>query len=77
MNIPNPAATGKIIYGCVMALIYIGLGTMLMVRPDVLGPYRDYAYMLGGVAVLYGAFRGYRAWLDLEASKRDQQRRQS
>lgn len=47
-----------------MAVIYTAIGIYLLTHPNALAGLVDkqISFMLGIVLILFGAFRGYRAW---------------
>lgn len=58
------------IYGAAMSIIYVALAAMFLLLEQ--NPFKlqvPYNYVLGGLLLLYGLFRGYKAITGLKSGK--------
>lgn len=67
----------KTLFNATLAVIYLVLGLFFLLggkeATKLVGGNPTYQYLFGGATVLYGLFRGYRAFLMWKEGKRAQQ----
>ncbi|MBD5208114.1 MAG: hypothetical protein HDS79_07635 [Bacteroidales bacterium] len=61
-NGPQAPKGARLAFGIIMILVYIGVGLLFIFKIfDVIDPV--VSYVVGGLLILYGIFRGYRLYL--------------
>ncbi len=70
-NNNEPPEKGKptgmnIVFGVIMIAIYLGMAYLLLFTPFFANLYDVVRYVMGGVFVVYGIFRGYRLFVGMK-----------
>lgn len=61
-NRPNTPKGGRLAFGILMILVYVGMGLLFIFNVfDIINPV--VSYVVGGLLIAYGIFRGYRLYV--------------
>ena len=68
----NPGQMAFLVFAIFMSVVYIALGMVLFLNRPAVNLMSDLGYqkLFGALIMAYGAFRGYRAWVDFKGRTR-------
>ncbi|MDE7413834.1 MAG: hypothetical protein K2N05_08640 [Muribaculaceae bacterium] len=61
-NRPQAPKSARVAFGIIMIVVYLGMGLLFIFNVfDIINPV--VSYVIGGLLIVYGIFRGYRLYV--------------